>query len=283
MASLVLPVAPVPCTRHLHCARAIASLAFRRQLVSVNLLASRLRKLRKFRQPPPDRADIMAIIGMFLQGGFTGSACGTCALYTASPLRAFDNELGVQAPVGFCDPASFAAVGNYENFASRFQTGRKHGGVSMLGTMGHINSDIIGKLTGFLSPSAGLKFGDIPNGLAAISKGPAGGRGQILAYGGFCELSQDQSAGTKAGAGDFSFKVLASGIPAEKTMNLSADLANGRLAIMPFIGTALQDVLTGSAYCACALITASPLRAFVNELGIQALMGFCDPAGFTAD
>ena len=140
-----------------------------------------------------------------------------------------------------------------------------------------------GKLTGFLSPSAGLKFGDIPNGLAAISRGPAGGRGQILAYGGFCEISQDQSTGTKAGAGDFSFKVLASGVPAEKTMNLSADLANGRLAIMPFIGTALQDVLTGSAYGACALVTASPLRAFVNELSVQATVGFGDPAGFTAE
>ena len=66
-------------------------------------------------------------------------------------------------------------------------------------------------------------------------------------------------------------------------MNLSADLANGRLAIMPVIGMAFQDGLTGSAYGACALITASPLRAFDNELGIQALMGFCDPAGFTAD
>ena len=35
------------------------------------------------------------------------------------------------------------------------------------------------------------------------------GGGQILAYGGFCELSQDQSAGTKAAAGDFGFNVLA--------------------------------------------------------------------------
>ena len=43
----------------------------------------------------------MAIIGRFLQEGLTGSAWGACTLYTASPLRAFGNELGVQAPVGF--------------------------------------------------------------------------------------------------------------------------------------------------------------------------------------
>ena len=66
----------------------------------------------------------MAINGMFLQEGFVGSAWGACALYTASPLRAFGNELGGLAPVGFCDPAGFTAVGNYENFASRNQAER---------------------------------------------------------------------------------------------------------------------------------------------------------------
>ena len=43
---------------------------------------------------------------MFLmQDGLTGSAWGDWANYTASPLRAFENELGVQAPTGFWDPA----------------------------------------------------------------------------------------------------------------------------------------------------------------------------------
>ena len=60
----------------------------------------------------------MAIIGIHLQEGLSGSACGACALYPASPLRALDNELGVQAPVSFCDPAGFMADGNYENLAS---------------------------------------------------------------------------------------------------------------------------------------------------------------------
>ena len=55
--------------------------------------------------------------------------------------------------------------------------------------MGYMKPDIDGKLPGFWSPSAGLKFGDVPNGLAAISKVPAGGRGQIRTYGGFGELS----------------------------------------------------------------------------------------------
>ena len=99
---------------------------------------------------------------------------------------------------------------------------------------------ITGKFPGYLSPSAGLKFADVPNGLAAISKVPAAGWGQILAYMAFCEVSQDQSPGTPAAAGDFGFKVLTASDPAEKTKKLSAELANGRLAMMAIIGMFFQ-------------------------------------------
>eukprot|EP00438_Fugacium_kawagutii_P031658 Skav207327 [mRNA] locus=scaffold3027:197329:229258:- [translate_table: standard] len=237
------------------------------------------------------RLAMMAIIGMFFQAtkdGLTGSAWGDWANYTASPLRAFENELGVQAPVGFWDPAGgFTADGSVENFKRRRQTELKHGRISMLATMGYITPEITGKFPGYLSPSAGLKFADVPNGLAAISKVPAAGWGQILAYMAFCEVSQDQSPGTPAAAGDFGFKVLTASDPAEKTKKLSAELANGRLAMMAIIGMffqATKDGLTGSAWGDWANYTASPLRAFENELGVQAPVGFWDPAGgFTAD
>ncbi|CAJ1436410.1 unnamed protein product [Effrenium voratum] len=229
------------------------------------------------------RLAMMAIIGMFFQDGLTGSAWGDWANYTASPLRAFENELGVQAPVGFWDPAGFAADGSTENFARRRQTELKHGRISMLATMGYITPEITGKFPGYLSPSAGLKFADVPNGLAAISKVPAAGWGQILAYMAFCEVSQDQSAGTPAAAGDFGFKVLTASDPEAKKTKLAAELANGRLAMMAIIGMFFQDGLTGSAWGDWANYTASPLRAFENELGVQAPVGFWDPAGFTAD
>ena len=171
----------------------------------------------------------------------------------------------------------------------------------------------------------------MPNGLAAISKVPAAGWGQILAYMAFCEVSQDQSPGTPAAAGDFGFKVLTSSDPEEKTKKLSAELANGRLAMMAIIGMFFQEIiscfktleelislqachqtliyvfmsfiwqpadlrvvydaqswqskqhegvcfttqdgLTGSAWGDWANYTASPLRAFENELGVQAPVG----------
>merc|ERR1711879_602853 len=141
------------------------------------------------------RLAMVAIIGMFFQDGLTGSAWGDWALYTGSPLRAFESELGVQEPVGFWDPLGLAADGDMASFKRRRSVELKHGRICMLATMGYITPEITGKLPGYLSPSTGLKFADIPNGLAAISKVPGLGWSQIVAYGAFCELSQDQSAG----------------------------------------------------------------------------------------
>merc|ERR1711904_84946 len=229
------------------------------------------------------RLAMMAIIGMFYQDGLTGSAWGDWANYTDSPLRAFENELGVQEPVGFWDPLGFSADGDVASFKRRRSVELKHGRICMLATMGYITPEITGKLPGYLSPSAGLKFEDIPNGLAAVSKVPTVGWAQIAAYFGFCEFSggfEDYKTGTP---GDYGWKVLTSSDPAEKTKKLSAEIANGRLAMVAIIGMFFQDGLTGSAWGDWASYTASPLRAFENELGVQAPVGFWDPLGFSTD
>merc|ERR1712176_616737 len=210
------------------------------------------------------RLAMMAIIGMFFQDGLTGSAWGDWATYTGSPLRAFENELGVQAPVGFWDPAGFAADGDAENFTRRRETEIKHGRISMLATMGYITPEIVGKLPGSLSPSKGLAFADIPNGLGAISKVPTLGWAQIVAYCAFCEVSGMNNR--SEAPGDFGWKVLTSADPEEKNKKLAAELANGRLAMMAIIGMFFQDGLTGSAWGDWATYTGSPLRAFENEL-----------------
>ena len=63
----------------------------------------------------------------------------TCALKVV--VSAFENELGVQDPVGFWDPAGFTADGSVENFQRRRQTELKHGRISMLATMGYITPE----------------------------------------------------------------------------------------------------------------------------------------------
>merc|ERR1711934_1158528 len=192
------------------------------------------------------RLAMMAIIGMFFQNGLTGSAWGDWANYTASPLRAFENELGVQPPVGFWDPVGFTVDGDVENFMRRRETELKHGRISMLATMGYITPEITGKFPGYLSPSQDLAFNDIPNGLAAVSKVPAAGWAQIVAYGAYCEISGINNRGEAPG--DFGFKVLTSADPEIKKKKLQAEIANGRLAMMAIIGMFFQDGLTGSAW-----------------------------------
>ena len=115
---------------------------------------------------------------------------------------------------------------------------------------------------GYLSPSAGLKFADIPNGLAAVSKVPVAGWAQIAAYFGFVEFSggfDDYKSGTP---GDYGFKVLTSADPAEKTKKLSAELANGRLAMMAIIGMFFQDWARGLCRFTFGLKTQKPLLAY---------------------
>ena len=88
------------------------------------------------------RLAIMAIIGMFFQDGLTGSAWGDWDQYSASPLRAFEYELGVQDPVSFFDPLGCTKEGDVMSFKRRLSVGLKHGRVSMLATMGYITPEI---------------------------------------------------------------------------------------------------------------------------------------------
>ena len=97
-----------------------------------------------------------------------------------------------------------------------------------------------------MSPSMDIKFADVPNGLAAISKVPVAGWAQILAYMSFCEISQKQDPGTKPYDGDFGWKVLTSDDPEIKKKKLNSELANGRLAMVGIIGLFFQDGITGS-------------------------------------
>ncbi|CAK0858686.1 unnamed protein product [Prorocentrum cordatum] len=132
----------------------------------------------------------------------------------------------------------------------------------MLATMGYITPEIAGKLPGYLSPSMcmkmglsaskcpaeklGLKFADVPNGLAAVSKVPALGWFQIVAYFGFVELSggfEDYRTGTP---GDYGWKVLSSSDPVERTRKLNSELANGRLAMVAIVAMLFQNGVVGS-------------------------------------
>jgi hypothetical protein len=89
------------------------------------------------------RLAIMANIGMFFfPDGLTGSAYGNWALYTASPLRAFESELGVQPPVAFWDPVGFTRDGDEAALERRRSVEIRHGRVAILATMGYITAGL---------------------------------------------------------------------------------------------------------------------------------------------
>ena len=94
-----------------------------------------------------------------------------------------------------------------------------------------------------------------------------GGWAQILAYMAFCEVSQEQTPGSAAYAGDFGFKVLTSSDPAEKTKKLNAEIANGRLAMMAIIGMFFQAGIGLCAHIVCYNSTRkeTPQRVWLKE------------------
>lgn len=92
-------------------------------------------------------------------------------------------------------------------------------------TIGYIVPEYF-KWPGFLSPSMGLKFSDVPNGLAAIGKVPGNGWAQIVAFAGYYELFVYKYNGVP---GEYGWKAISSADPEVRKRKLSAELANGRL------------------------------------------------------
>ena len=203
--------------------------------------------------------------------------------YTDFPFRVFDSELGAQAPMGYWDPAGYSKDGGAEAPRRRRCTEIKHGRVSMTAYIGHIVPEYF-KWPGFVSPSAGLGFADVPNDVAVFSKIPTGGRAQTL-FTGLLEVGYLQEDGRAPG--DFASAEPLS-VPrrapsmtsaeARKT-KINVELAKGRLAMMAVIGGLIQDGLAGAAWGDWAFYTDSPIRAFESELGVQTPVGYWGPAG----
>ncbi|CAE7444886.1 FCPF, partial [Symbiodinium pilosum] len=114
---------------------------------------------------------MMAIIGMFFQDGLTGSAWGDWSLYTDSPLRASPEEIMLKGGMGSVGGGT--GVGSFTGSSSSSSSSAQSASVSTtdLGVQAPVGFwDPLGLSKGYLSPSLGLKFSDVPNGLAAISK-----------------------------------------------------------------------------------------------------------------
>eukprot|EP00435_Cladocopium_sp_Y103_P027706 s1410_g6.t2 len=94
--------------------------------------------------------------------------------------KAFEDELGVQPPLGYFDPLGLSKDGDFGEFYRRREAELKNGRVAMYATIGYIIPEYF-RWPGYLSPTEDLTFADVPNGLQALLKVPPEGWLQILA------------------------------------------------------------------------------------------------------
>jgi hypothetical protein len=89
----------------------------------------------------------------------------------------YENELGVIAPTGYFDPFGLAANIDQDTFDQYRTAELKHGRVAQLAVIGYIVPEVF-RFPGEIAP--GLKFADVPNGIAAINAIPALGWAQMF-------------------------------------------------------------------------------------------------------
>merc|ERR1719251_396267 len=110
---------------------------------------------------------------------------------TSTALNAFEDELGVQPPLGFFDPLGLL---NGDVSQERFDRLRyveiKHGRISMLAFLGQITTRAGIHLPGSIN-YAGDSFDSFPNGVAALigpDSIPTAGLVQLIAFIGLLEI-----------------------------------------------------------------------------------------------
>ena len=104
----------------------------------------------------------------------------------STSLKAFEDALGAQAPLGFFDPLGLLKSGSQERFDRLRYVELKHGRISMLAVVGYLVQEAGIRLPGELG--TGLAFADIPNGFAALKAIGGTGIAEIVALIGFLEF-----------------------------------------------------------------------------------------------
>ena len=107
---------------------------------------------------------------------------------SSTALKAFEDELGAQPPLGFFDPLGLVADGDQEKFDRLRGVEIKHGRICMLGVVGYLVNKAGIYLPGDISTD-GTKFSDLGSGWDASFAVPVAGALQVLAFCGVLELA----------------------------------------------------------------------------------------------
>jgi light-harvesting complex I chlorophyll a/b binding protein 1 len=160
----------------------------------------------------------------------------------STALNVNELELGAIEPLGVFDPLGWLET-QPESFERRRAVERKHGRVAMAAVVGTIvhNNHIV--FDGYLSPSADIKFSDVPTGVKGFFTIPAAGIAQILLFFALVELAWMPASKYD---GDYGVGYFGTNLdPEEKVRKLNVELNNGRAAMMGIAGNFASEAVTG--------------------------------------
>ena len=159
-----------------------------------------------------------------------------------------EGDIGVLPPLGVYDPLGLISKRNM----ARYEVMEiKHGRAAMLGFLHIILIEAGARFPGYLSPSSGLKFSDVPSGcIASLEAIPTAGWLQIMLTtcmmetGYFLfEYEGYPNAGNKA-PGDIGGDAwVRYDDPETKTFKLNVERQNGRAAMLGVFGCILHELV----------------------------------------
>ena len=165
---------------------------------------------------------------------------------TSTTLKAFEDELGAQPPLGFFDPLGLVADGDEEKFERLRYVEIKHGRIAMLGVVGYLVAEAGVRLPGDIDYS-GLAFADVPNGFAALNTIQGAGVAQIVAFIGALELFVMKDITGGEFVGDFRNDAFDLGWDTfdeeTKLQKRAVELNQGRAAQMGMLALMVHDQL----------------------------------------
>merc|ERR1711998_216831 len=155
-----------------------------------------------------------------------------------------EGDIGVTPPLGVWDPLGLIETRNMRRYEIMEI---KHGRAAMLGFVHVILIQAGARLPGFLSPSSGLKFEDVPSGcFASLEALPTAGWLQImlttcmLETGYFFYEAQTEEKAPGDIGGDSWVRY---DDPEVKTFKLNAERQNGRAAMLGITGCLAHEIL----------------------------------------
>jgi len=172
---------------------------------------------------------------------------------STTSLNAFEEELGVQPPLGFFDPLGLLNDADQERFDRLRYVEVKHGRICQLAFLGQITTRYGVHLPGDIDYS-GHSFESYPNGLAAVfgpDAIPQAGLLQLVAFVGALELFvMKDVTGESEFPGDFRNGALDFGWDTfdeeTKLSKRGIELNNGRAAMMGILGLMVHEKLGGT-------------------------------------